>query len=281
MELDYLLVDVFAEERLAGNQLAVFPDAPGLDDELMLAIAREMNLSETAFVTSTEPTGYASRIFTPGVELPFAGHPTLGTAWVLRSLGRIDDGAVVQKTKAGPTSVNFEGDTVWLERTGEGGTDAEDVGDLARQLGADAAPMGLKWRDSEGNDVDLAPAVADAGIPQVMVPLESPDAVNALRASDITEPEGTFGAYFFSFTGADTVVARFFGAGVGVTEDAATGSAAAALGLYLGQRLGRGSVSVSQGRHVRRPSRLHVEFGDGKVKVGGNVIPIGQGVLTV
>ncbi|HUR48958.1 MAG TPA: PhzF family phenazine biosynthesis protein [Acidimicrobiales bacterium] len=281
MELEYVLVDVFAETPLAGNALAVFPDAAGLSDELMLAIARETNLSETVFVTSAAADAYASRIFTPGVELPFAGHPTLGTAWVLRSLGRIADGAVTQETKAGATAVDFDGDTVWLERSGDGGTDDADVPALTRQLGADDGTMGLMWSDADGNPVRLTPAVADAGIPQVMVPLESPHAVDALRASDIREPEGTFGAYFFSFTGTDTVKARFFGAGVGVTEDAATGSAAAGLGLYLGQRLGPGRVRVSQGGQIGRPSILHVQFDRAKVRVGGDVVPIGRGVLTI
>jgi trans-2,3-dihydro-3-hydroxyanthranilate isomerase len=114
-----------------------------------------------------------------------------------------------------------------------------------------------------------------------MVPMESPEAVDALRAGDISEPAGTFGAYFFCFTGPDMVTARFFGTGVGVTEDAATGSAAACLGLYLGQRLGQGRVSVSQGSHIGRPSRLHVRFDRGSVRVGGHVVPVGTGTLRV
>ncbi len=280
MELDYVLVDVFAESRLAGNQLAVFPEAPGLADGLMQAIAREMNLSETTFVTSTEPTGYRSRIFTPGLELPFAGHPTLGTAWVLRHLGQLDDGPVVQETKAGQTSIEFDGDMVWLQRNGDSGVDCDDMPSLAKELGVPTESIGLRWPRDGREAADLVPAVASAGIPQLMVPLRSPEAVDALRAGDIREPDGTFGAYFFSFTGPAEISARFFASEVGVAEDPATGSAAAALGLYLGRRLGTGRVVISQGRQIGRPSRLYVEFAPGNVKVGGNVIRVGRGVLS-
>lgn len=278
MDLEYVLIDVFAEAQLAGNPLAVFPDAAALPDELMQGIARELNLSETAFVTSSEPTRYASRIFTPGFELPFAGHPTLGTAWVLRDVGRLTGAQVVQQTKAGQTPVEFVGDKVWLERTGDGGVDEAS---LASQLGIDRESIGLKCRDAGGAAVELVPAIADAGIPQLMVPLRTPEALGALTVADVREPPGTFGSYFFSFSDPEDVSARFFGTNVGVPEDAATGSAAAALGLYLGQRLGKGRIVISQGSHLGRPSRLHVEFDSGRVKVGGQVIPVGRGVLTI
>ena len=281
MDLDYVRVDVFAEARLAGNPLAVFPDAPGLSDDLMQAIARELNLSEMTFVTSAEPTRYSSRIFTPGIELPFAGHPTLGTAWVLRDLGRIGDGPVTQQTKAGETPVAFDGERVWLERTGDGGEDADEPEALALQLGADAGAVGLMWPGAPGEAVELKPAVANAGIPQLMVPLRSPNAVDALRVSDIAPPDGIVGAYFFSLIGPGEVSARFFASGAGIAEDPATGSAAAALGLYLGQRLGSGRISISQGTHIARPSRLHVEFDRKNVRVGGDVVAVGRGVLTV
>src|SRR5687768_3284008 len=114
--LEYYVVDVFAEQVLEGNQLAVFPDGADIDETLMQKIARAMNLSETTFVTESSGTSYTSRIFTPSLELPFAGHPTLGTAWVLRSVGKVGGDAVVQKTRAGEAQVRFEGDRVSFTR---------------------------------------------------------------------------------------------------------------------------------------------------------------------
>ena len=280
MQLPYRIVDVFAREPLTGNPLAVFPDAPGLPTESMQAIAREMNLSETTFVGAAEGSRYAMRIFTPGVELPFAGHPTLGTAWVLRDRGAITGDAVVQATEAGETKVAFEGDEVWLGREGDGGTDFPDVEGLAAQLGVPAASIGAAW-DTSGSSVELRAAVVDSGIRQLMVPVDSLEKLQSLQAADIREPDDAQGAYFFARTGPEEMTARFFAAGMGITEDAATGSAAAGLGLYLGQRVGQGRVTISQGEQIGRPSTLHVRFETGRVRVGGRVEPVAEGVLTL
>ena len=280
MELDYRIVDVFARQRLTGNPLAVFPSAPDLSTELMQAIAREMNLSETTFVHSAEGSRYGMRIFTPGAELPFAGHPTLGTAWVLRDMGSINGGAFIQETPAGETAVAFEGDEVWMDRAGDGGIDVPDVERAANELGVDAASVGAVW-DGPAGAAELRPAVADCGIRQLMVPLASLGQLRGIRASDISEPQDTQGAYCFVRTGPNEVAARFFAAGLGVTEDAATGSAAAGLGLYLGQRVGSGRIAISQGDQIGRPSTLQVSFEPGRVRVGGRVEPVARGVLTL
>src|SRR5690349_3735712 len=116
----YLIVDVFARHALAGNGLAVFPDPGTVDPERMQRIAREMNLSETTFVTAIREGGYDVRIFTPSEELPFAGHPTLGTAWTLKHIGALSGDRVVQRSDAGETPVTFDGRHVWLERGGSG-----------------------------------------------------------------------------------------------------------------------------------------------------------------
>src|SRR5437867_9577926 len=113
MTARYLLVDVFAREPLAGNALAVFPEPGSVDPARMQRVAREMNLSETTFVTELRPDGYTVRIFTPSEELPFAGHPTLGTAWVLARLGAGSGDRVTQRSAAGDTAVTFEGGRVW------------------------------------------------------------------------------------------------------------------------------------------------------------------------
>lgn len=280
MELAYRVVDVFAREPLTGNPLAVFPEAPDLPTDLMQRIAREMNLSETTFVTSSDRGRYASRIFTPTSELPFAGHPTLGTAWVLRDAGSLSGDLVVQETSAGETPVRFESDGVWFDRDGDGGSGAGDIGSLATQLGVEAGMLDVAW-DSSAGSVKLRPAIADCGIPQLMVPMESLKGLRNLRASDVREPDGSQGVYFFVRTGPEEVTARFFAGGIGVEEDAATGSAAANLGLYLGQRVGAGRIAISQGDQVGRPSTLHVRFEPGRVQVGGRVVPMAKAILTI
>ena len=280
MDLPYRIVDVFAEEPLTGNALAVFPVAPDLPTDLMQRIAREMNLSETAFVTSSDSNGYRSRIFTPGSELPFAGHPTLGTAWVLRDAGAISREAVTQETAAGKTAITFEADAVWLERDGDGGVDVEDLGALASEVGIAPGLIGATW-EAPGGPVELRPAIADCGIRQLMVPVASLEALRGLQSPDIREPEGSHGAYFFVRTGPRSVAARFFATGLGVPEDPGTGSAAAGLGLFLGQRVGTGRMAISQGEQIGRPSTLHVRFTEGRVRVGGRVEPVAKGVMTI
>ena len=280
MDLEYRVVDVFARGPLTGNPLAVFPDAPDLPDDLMQRIAREMNLSEATFVTSSEDARYSVRIFTPSSELPFAGHPTLGTAWVLRDEGSLTGDAVVQQTAAGDTPVAFEGDDVWFERGGDGGEDIGDSGALTVRLGVKPGLPGAAWERQAGS-VALQPAIADCGIRQLMVPVDSLDDLTGIRASDVHEPEGTEGAYFFVRTGPQEVTARFFAGGLGVTEDAATGSAAAGLGLYLGKRLGAGRIVISQGEQVGRPSALHIRFESDRARVGGRVVPMARGVLAL
>lgn len=280
MELAYRVVDVFAQGPLTGNPLAVFFKAPDLPTELMQRIAREMNLSETTFVTSSVGGRYASRIFTPTSELPFAGHPTLGTAWVLRDTGSISGDAITQETGAGETQVAFDGDEVRFERGGHGGADATDLQSMATRLGVEPGLLGAKW-DSPAGPVELCPAVADCGIAQLMVPLRSLEDLKTIQASNVSEPEGSQGVYFFVRTGPEEMTARFFAGGIGVEEDAATGSAAANLGLYLGHRLGTGRIAISQGEQVGRPSTLYVNFAPDGVQVGGRVVPIATGVLTI
>ena len=139
MRARYLLVDVFTDSPLAGNALAVFPDGHEIPNSLMRPIAREMNLSETAFVTRWSSDGYDVRIFTPGAELPFAGHPTLGTAWVQHHLGRIGE-RTVQRSLAGDTPISIAIDTVWLERVGNVGPDL-DIDVLPQLVSVESQPL--------------------------------------------------------------------------------------------------------------------------------------------
>ena len=282
--MDFLQVDVFADTPYRGNPLAVFPDAGGLTRSQMQAIASEMNLSETTFVTGVSADSYDARIFTPAVEMPFAGHPTIGTAWVLWHLGRVDGDEVWQRSGVGETPVRRRAGEVWFERTG---TSSEDLAatqprssaDIGASLGLDEGAVALEAREL-GRSGMLRPALADAGIEQLMVPLRNIAALE--RASPIApllaQGPGT-DVYCFTAEGAGRVRARGFFPDLGIGEDPATGSAAAALGIYLAGRLGPIRFEVRQGLELKRPSRILVRAEPGRVEVGGRVSLVLNGRL--
>jgi trans-2,3-dihydro-3-hydroxyanthranilate isomerase len=282
--IEFWQVDVFAEGPFRGNPLAVFPDPGELDVRQMQAIASEMNLSETTFVQSSDHTGYDVRIFTPHEELPFAGHPTLGTAWVLRALGRVEGDRVVQRSAAGETPVDFESDLVWLQRTGSSGVDLSNSDihsneKIADALGLEPRDIGLEAREM-GRSGRLEPAFANSGVEQLFVPLRDIGTLarirpRADRLSELTDA----GAYCFSAEGAGRLRARGFFAPVGIEEDPATGSACAGLGLYLEPRVGPVDVEVHQGIEMGRPSLLFLKASEGVVRVGGRCHPVLKGRL--
>ncbi|MGZ4213752.1 MAG: PhzF family phenazine biosynthesis protein [Actinomycetota bacterium] len=280
MSARYLLVDVFASEPLAGNGLAVFPDPGSVDPSRMQKIAREMNLSETTFVTGHRDDGYDLRIFTPTEELPFAGHPTLGTAWTLRYLGVLGGDNVVQRSTAGETPVTFDGVRVWLERGGDPGTDMEDPQAVLDALEVDRAEVGFDSAVLGGRSASLRPATANAGFPTTILPLSSPEAVVALRAP-LALPPGIEGVYCVAPLGPGRVKARFFAPEAGVLEDPGTGSAAASLGLYLGARAGALSLEITQGVEIARPSAISLEAAPGRARVGGEVHLAAEATLVV
>lgn len=279
MKAAYVVVDVFTDRPLAGNALAVFPDGHEIPPELMQPIAREMNLSETTFVTRCDGESYDLRIFTPASELPFAGHPTLGTAWTLRHLGRLETERPVQRSPAGETPVSVALDTVWLERTGTVGPDLEDASFVASALGISEFDIGFSASLLGLERRTLAPAVADSGVAQLMVPIC--DAARLAEMSprpEIADLSGD-GVYCFTAIAPTKIKARFFAPGVGVAEDPATGSAAAGLGLYLGDRFGNLAFDISQGAEIGRPSKIEVDTSRGRVRVGGSVVRVGEGEL--
>lgn len=275
MTVEFFQVDVFADAPYQGNPLAVFPDASDLKATEMQMIAREMNLSETSFVTACEAEWYSVRIFTPQEELSFAGHPTLGTAWVLRRLGRLEEDQVIQHSGAGETAVRFAGDRVALSRTGAVDGDLEDTrqsigGDLARALGLRAGDVGTEAREL-GRSGRLRPAFSDAGVRQLMVPVRDLDALGRCRPSpQALQDLGLEGVYCFTAAQAGRLRARGFWPGFGVVEDPATGSAAAALGLYLADRVGGIDAEVLQGVEMGRPSRIFMRARPGEVEVAGH-----------
>jgi trans-2,3-dihydro-3-hydroxyanthranilate isomerase len=277
---DYHVVDVFTDRAFAGNPLAVLPAADGLSDEQMQAIAREFNLSETTFVLPPTQPGatYRTRIFTPSSELPFAGHPTVGTAWLLSRLGRFGAGSVVQECGAGLVAVEVSDDGAQV--TGAPPTMSEelDAKPFAAALGLGAASLANETVRVCGCGLEWAYLhVPDAALGQVAV---NPSALAALPGT---------GIYVFSYA-EGRAHARSFADGVGVAEDPATGSAALGLGVYLVARgllaaEGSSSYDIEQGIEMGRPSLLRgtVTARAGRareVKVAGGVAEVASGRIS-
>ena len=277
MPYAYLLADVFTDRAYGGNQLAVLPDAEGLDTAQMQAIAREFNLSETTFVTpGAAPGRFRVRIFTPGAELPFAGHPIVGTALALRHLGRVA-GACVFELKVGPVRVEVGEGTATFHREGApevrrpGVPDAE----IAAMVGVPglAAPA---FEAGYGTAFLFLPLADRAMVAHSRLRLEAWQAAEARLWGH--------GAYVYAVTGehegVTQVHARLFAPDLGVGEDPATGSAAAGLvGSLPGPADGVHRVAITQGVEMGRPSLIHATA----TRVGGVVhaITIGGGAVVV
>ncbi len=274
--MNFIQVDVFADAPFRGNPLAVFPEASALTAWQMQTIAAEMNLSETSFVTATESDGYSVRIFTPREELPFAGHPTLGTAWVLRHLGQLTAERVTQRSAAGDTEVTLASDEVWFRRRGQvsadlRSTDPQIENRIAAALGVEVADIGLEPREFGRSVNRLQPAVADAGIKHLIVPLRDASVLGRCRpvAHLLDGLSEAHGAYCFTATAAGAAQARGFFPALGIEEDPATGSAAACLGTYLSSRIGPIDMEIRQGVEMGRPSLMQVKAGPDDVQIGG------------
>ena len=274
---DHILLNVFVEGDGGGNAVAVFPDAPEMPADRMQEIAAELNLSETTFVTRSDDSSYDVRIFTPREELPFAGHPTLGTAWALLHEGRLKGDAYTQNSAAGATDVWREGDVLWLRRTGNSSDDRDrthpQIGDeLARAFGLEPEDIGFDAREL-GRSGELRPALSDAGLVHLCVPLRDVATlgrveVDAARLSALSHE----GAYCFSADRPGYLHARGFFPDYGIAEDPATGSGAASLGIYLADRIDAISFEVFQGVEMGAPSHLFVKAEPGEVAVGGRCI---------
>ncbi len=279
--LSYQVVDVFTDVAFAGNPLAVVLDADGLATTALQALAREFHLSETAFPLLPDAAGadYRLRIFTPETELPFAGHPSIGAAWVLARLGRISPGVVRQSCGAGVLPLSVEAGPGRVELTGGTPTVGEPV---------DPAP----WLDAVGLvAADLAgppPRVAGAGLDFGYLSVS--EAARARAAPDLGRLRGlgAAGLSVFAWHGG-RARARVFAGDVGVPEDPATGSAALGLGAYLvatGLVPGDTTTSyvVHQGLELGRPSTLECTvraLGGAAVqcRVAGRVVAIARGEI--
>ncbi|MBA2365290.1 MAG: PhzF family phenazine biosynthesis protein [Actinomycetota bacterium] len=282
--MKFYQLDVFGSGPYSGNPLAVFPGADHLDAAQMQMIASEMNLSETTFVTRASVDSYDMRIFTPAEELSFAGHPTIGTAFCLAHLGRVTGEHLTQRTSVGQTKVTHRNDRWWFERPGRSHDDLESSdekagGTLAEALSLDPAEIGLEAREL-GRSGRLGPAVADVGMGHLMIPVRDLRSLAACSVrADLLAPVSSVGAYCFTAAGAGRIRARGFFPGVGISEDPATGSAAAELGIYLAARIGDIDFEISQGREIGRPSRLWVQAKKASVMVGGRCDLVLEGEL--
>lgn len=296
----YLHLDVFTANRFEGNQLAVFHEAQGIDPVLMATIAREINFSETTFIlpAEREDTDVRMRIFTPGVELPIAGHPTIGSTFALAHLGRIAPPQHIWTygLGVGPTRVEltWERDRLsfaWMDQQlPEVREPASPAADVLRAVGVSRSAL-------SSHPVQEV----SCGVPYLLLPLTSRDAVDAaspdsaaLRALRSAFPGVQAAVYLFSLERVDeqvTAYCRMFAAGFGIAEDPATGSAAGPLGCYLVQQGivtgdAAGTMVFWQGVAMRRPSRIRVAIGEqrGKVtrvQVGGEAVLVAEGTLTV
>jgi trans-2,3-dihydro-3-hydroxyanthranilate isomerase len=268
MSHDFVIADVFTDVALAGNQLAVFPDASGVPDELLQPLAREIGFSETTYVYE----GDQVRIFTPDQELPFAGHPVLGTAAVLTAMRGTD--RVELLTGKGAVEVVF---------------DANRRGRMTQPIPA--------WSPFAGDEAELFAAlgvggselpieVYDNGVRHLYVVLGSIDEVSALR------PDGGRLEAAVGVTGVSCIAgsgtawrSRMFGPGLGVVEDPATGSAAGPLAVHLARHGRTGwdvEITITQGVEMKRPSTLYAvargsESAIGAVEVAGDTVVVGRG----
>ena len=282
-----LLVDAFATEPLAGNVAGVVPDASGLSEEQMRAIARELGASETAFVRASDSADRRLRFFSPQQEVDLCGHATVAAHAHLHETGAIDPGEHSVETNVGDLDIEIEaGGTAWMtQRHPQVERVDVDYDRLASALGIDPASL----RDV---GADAPTAVASTGLPFLIVPVNFLENLGSadpdLRAVEAFADEyDAAGVYAFTFDALDaesTLHARAFAPSVGVEEDPATGTAAGACGAYL-REIGAfdefpEEMRFEQGHFLGRPSEIRVRVA-GEVRIGGRAVTSLDGRLAV
>jgi len=297
----YVTLDVFTDRPFGGNPLAVFPDAGALTGERMQQLAHELNLSETVFVLPPEDPDHAARvrIFTPGSELPFAGHPTIGTAYALAHLGHValrdPETSIVLEEGVGPVTVRIAvagGVPGACQLTAAVPPRFDEMPDARVLAEALELPAELILQDA------LRPVAASCGVAFGFVALRDLEAVRAVRFraaawQQASEGRDLVGLFVYALGGeleGSDAHARMFAPAVGVPEDPATGSAATALAAVLARAglAGEGTTrwQVEQGIEMGRPSRMTIEavVTEGEIaatRVGGTSVMVSEGRFLV
>jgi len=274
-EFRYVIVDVFTHQPLAGNPLAVFTDAVGLTPAVMQALARELNLSETTFVLPAESTGTARvRIFTPRAEIPFAGHPTLGTALVLAERMQVDELTLELPVGHVSVSIEREGDRPargWFRRPAPTPLEFEETTQLHSALGI--------------TQTATPTVLYDNGMKHAVVHVKSEVELDALQP-DLSAMARVSVDTVDVFAAQDhRARLRVFAPAHGVPEDPATGSAAAPVLCHLIKYAAfdpGATLSIRQGERMQRPAQLRVRYASTEptlIEVGGDGVTVGEGVF--
>ena len=285
METPFYQVDVFTDHIFGGNPLAIFTQGQDIKEEDLQKVAREMNLSETTFVypSTKNEADFDVRIFTPTREIPFAGHPTLGTAYVLKKYGATTANPLRLNFKAGIISVSTEGDRSFMQHP-----PAQTLHELSpAKIIAEALCIPLS-----GLDGNLPVRVVSTGFPALIIPVNSLSiigelAINSKTLNKVLGPLEIDMIYPFcreTLNPENTVHARAFAPGLGIPEDPATGSVAGAMGAYWASLSDEEEISmiIEQGYAMQRPSLIHVEVSNRetqKIRVGGQCQPVFTGLM--
>lgn len=285
-KLAFYIVDVFAEKKFAGNQLAVFRGGAKLTTAQMQAIASEMHFSETTFIMSEKKIkgGYDVRIFTPGAEVPFAGHPTLGTAHIIRSeIAKNKPAEIILNLKVGQIPVTFQKNIAWMKQVPP---------EFGKNINVASVAEVLSIKESEIDERFPVEEVS-TGMPHIIVPLKKLDSLKRVRISlgkyyDLIKNTWAKPILIFcpeSHKGLNDISVRMFADYYGVPEDPATGSGNGCLAAYLVKNRYWGkeeiNIRVEQGYEIKRPSLLYLKAqeinGRINVYVGGKSITIAEG----
>jgi trans-2,3-dihydro-3-hydroxyanthranilate isomerase len=300
MRYRFLTADVFTDRPFGGNPLAVLPEAMGLSTAQMVAVTREFNLSETVFVLPPDDPAHTFRlrIFTPGRELPFAGHPTVGTAYLLAAIGLVplqgDETRIVFEEGVGPVAVTIRSQGRIPTFTEFSAAQRPEIGPPPPPLAALADLLSLSVEDLTA---ETEPQNVSCGVPFLFIPVRDRAALARARVRldrwDALYPEHGPELYLFSRDPellGSAIRARMFAPSLGITEDPATGAAVTALGGYLGMRdphpEGTRRWIVEQGFEMGRPSLLHLEVDkeNGEIvaiRVGGSSVLMSDGWIEI
>ena len=281
METPFYQVDVFTDHMFGGNPLAVFTNAQDLKEKDLQKVAREMNLSETTFVypPNSDKANWDVRIFTPTREIPFAGHPTLGTAFVIRKYGEVAENPLHLNFKAGIIPVYTEGDKTFMQHP-----PSKVLHDLSQSKSI-AEALGIPMK---GLDRNLPVRVVSTGLPALFIPLVSIKTINSIKINtqvlnevlDRLEIDMIYPFCRQTINSENTIHARAFAPGLGIPEDPATGSVAGAMGAYWASinPENKSKMVIEQGYAMHRPSLIYVEVSKTqRILVGGKCHPVFTG----